>query len=345
MKGQAPADAHAATSRVRVGPLAVRGPATFDAKDPTGASDALGDLVANVRARPVVASEEGLPPANAAPLAGAARQGRARLRLPRLVCGHAKAAAVVLTEELLDAESTGEVQLGTPVGAVRPTGMDGRALSAASVAAVRAERPTLGPAVRGADPRPAQGEPRDALLTPIHPPRPASQLAGLPAGLEAAVRRGVEEEASPRQGASAAPVPAKATARRLAALLRAPIQVALGPTPSDVEHTEAIAAVLESAALEGATGTSHARAVGLAPIGPEAVPAIRAPRVPVLVINVREPRLALHLEKFSAPGARALESLRFGRSVSGKDAAAKRQIAKWLRVLHMPYLPDRYAYL
>lgn len=128
VKREAAVDANAATRRLREGSLALRGPASFDTQDPACASDALGHLVAGLRARPGIPSEEGAPPSNAFPLAEPAGQGLARLRLPRLLGGHAEAAPLVIAEGLLNAGPVPKVRLGSPVGAVGPPREDGRAL-------------------------------------------------------------------------------------------------------------------------------------------------------------------------------------------------------------------------
>lgn len=152
LERQAALDEDAAACRLRKGPLAVRGPASLDAQDPASASHALGHLVTGVRARSGVASLQGLHATDAVPLARAASQVRARLRLPRLLGGHAKAASLVVAEGGLDAGRPSEVRLGASVGAVGTTSVDGRALSAPCASTVRAKRATVGPAVRVANP-------------------------------------------------------------------------------------------------------------------------------------------------------------------------------------------------
>lgn len=152
VEGHAPLEEDEPSCRLRVGALAVRGAAALDAEDPAGASDALGDLVPVLLPCPLGPGEEGVPIPDAVALAEAAGQGVTRLRLPRLVSGHAEAAALVVAQGRLHAGPVPEVRVGAPVGAFGASGVEGRALGAAGATAVRAEVAAVGPAVRVADP-------------------------------------------------------------------------------------------------------------------------------------------------------------------------------------------------
>lgn len=240
-EGQAPLEEDEASCRVRVGAPPVRGATTLDAQDPAGAPDALGHLVPVLLPRPRGPSEEGVPVPNAVALAKATGQGVARLRLPRVVGGHAKAAPVVLAQGGLHAGPVPEVRVGTPVGAVGASGVEGRALGAAGAAAVRAEVAAVGPAVRVADPAASQGPAGNALVETVHPPRAAPVVAGRAAGVEAKVRRSMQEVAPSGEGARVAAVPTEAASGVAPSVLRAPVHVALRAAASDVEQAAPLA--------------------------------------------------------------------------------------------------------